>query len=515
MIVKPVVVLSCIASLCLASQVAGQTAQPPDPQKQALKAILQEAVDAGTKAAELKEVVVQEPFGAQVAVQAQVNRIAAYLVALDKQQASQALMKLMDARVDKQVAAAPASDGGTSMASKGTVPAILGVAVENGALIKAVSGTTVTFRGNPTGIIKTLQGKGLLNILDDLERNQSAAFAAKFSFAASFDTSRGVSAGTLLANSQQLSSWSVRYEIHNERNAASMEYSYQWATLASQFEPAYGEAVVEVGKALTKWKEFDDWNAALRTAVRARVDTPLQTDRNVAAAAKTFGEILTQEFSKLDTMARPAEVTLALNEFVARLTAIMTASDKIYKFASKGQLATIDWTTKRDPQQPDLYTLTGVWETGLGVNRENDLTVNGAMSFYRSEPTASSHRFKKGELTTQYDRPLGRILIAPFVLTLAAKYQYLPNDTPASTVDAVAAMAAGIPTSGTSATAVAPKGHLGIVQAKLTIPVKGGVKIPLSLTAANRTELIKEKDVRANFGLTFDLDALMAGAFGK
>ena len=60
--------------------------------------------------------------------------------------------------------------------------------------------------------------------------------------------------------------------------------------------------------------------------------------------------------------------------------------------------------------------------------------------------------------------------------------------------------------------AIAPKGHLIVGQAKLTIPLKGGAKIPLSVTLANRTELITEKKViaRANFGVTFDLDAFAA-----
>lgn len=50
-----------------------------------------------------------------------------------------------------------------------------------------------------------------------------------------------------------------------------------------------------------------------------------------------------------------------------------------------------------------------------------------------------------------------------------------------------------------------------IGQAKITFPVKGsGVKIPLSVTWANRTELIKEKEVRGNIGITFDLDTIVS-----
>jgi len=43
------------------------------------------------------------------------------------------------------------------------------------------------------------------------------------------------------------------------------------------------------------------------------------------------------------------------------------------------------------------------------------------------------------------------------------------------------------------------------------IPLKdSGLKIPFSLTFANRTELVREKEVRANFGFTFDLDTIFA-----
>ena len=56
---------------------------------------------------------------------------------------------------------------------------------------------------------------------------------------------------------------------------------------------------------------------------------------------------------------------------------------------------------------------------------------------------------------------------------------------------------------------MAEPGWINVVQAKLTVPVKGsGVKIPLSISYANRTELLNEKDVRGHIGVTFDMDVL-------
>ena len=103
------------------------------------------------------------------------------------------------------------------------------------------------------------------------------------------------------------------------------------------------------------------------------------------------------------------------------------------------------------------------------------------------------------------------------MFTASGKWQYIPNDTPVS----AAALATGADTTPMTpeaspgeamATAMAPKGHLVLGQAKLTIPLRGGARIPFSVTLANRTELITEKKViaRANFGITFDLDAFAA-----
>lgn len=48
-------------------------------------------------------------------------------------------------------------------------------------------------------------------------------------------------------------------------------------------------------------------------------------------------------------------------------------------------------------------------------------------------------------------------------------------------------------------------------QFKLTIPVFDGVELPLSVSFANRRDLINEKTVRGHFGFTFDMAKLLKG----
>jgi hypothetical protein len=55
------------------------------------------------------------------------------------------------------------------------------------------------------------------------------------------------------------------------------------------------------------------------------------------------------------------------------------------------------------------------------------------------------------------------------------------------------------------------KGVINFGQAKLDFPIgSSGMHIPISMTFSNRTELIKESNVRGNIGITFDLDKLFA-----
>jgi hypothetical protein len=55
------------------------------------------------------------------------------------------------------------------------------------------------------------------------------------------------------------------------------------------------------------------------------------------------------------------------------------------------------------------------------------------------------------------------------------------------------------------------RGNMDLLQTKLSIPLKDcGVKIPISLTSALRTELVKESDECGNIGITLDLDALFS-----
>jgi hypothetical protein len=485
------------------------------------KDIIEEQVQQGKAGAEGG---VQAPYGSAVAASAGLNLVAAWLADSSEDQGRrvvyQKLFDLMEAQTDKQIGAASDTKASTSLAMKGAAPKILGFAVENGALTQNVQGTVVTFRGSPIGVLKTLEKKGLLDMFQDFNRgnkNERVVSSAKLqsflsgvSFAVSFDTSRGDIPGTLVANHQQVSSWSARAQIINGRDPKNKEYFNNWLALA-QGEKAnrYLEAQKKMTTAFGGWTELTSWLKNLSDRVKAEVDDPLDQMRiDPQEAEERFRTILTAEMPRLGTLPKlPEAAATALTDYAKQLIPLLEQRAKVRELALKGTILTADWTVSRDPSLPDLSTITAIFETSIGAKKLNDLTVNGTISFFNSslKLPAGSQTVHSYKLTGQYDIPLGDVArVGSFVLGFAGRWEHIPNDTltPGPVVSSLAT-----PTL---------KGDIGVLQVKLTMPVKGsGVKIPISFTTSNRTELIKEKDVRMNFGLTLDVDSIIAKAFTR
>jgi hypothetical protein len=510
------VLLTTIVGACIAARVAAQgpvaaapaagapAAKPPAANQQTSRtAIIDEMVQLGLNATKHN---VPHPFGSAVGDGAP-GLAAAYLIAIrsdgEGHDADKALLKALEARSQTQSGASSNSTASTSVAEKGLVPEILGFALENGAINRDVSGTTMTFHATPMGIGKALTKQRLPELFADYSTSGWQRYAAKLSLSASFDTSRGPSAGTLTADSHQLSAWTVKYEAVNTRDPGGAQYAPLWKEIATN-SPAYQAAVKALAQALNSEPAFKTWQTAVVAQIDA-IDAQLANDKDAAAAAVKAKRVLDAEMPKLAKIALGKTSSDALDAYVAELTNVQKRIDAVYDFAAKGVLATAQWATTIDPSLPDLYAVTGVLEAGLGQMRNTDFTFNIAANFYKHTPESASSAFKSFEASAQLDHPLGSsFLLHGATATAALKYSYLPKDTVASggTPDGVVAASA---TTGT-----APKGSIVVAQGKITVPIKGtGMKVPLSVTASNRTELIKEKDVRASIGVTFDMDTLL------
>jgi len=180
---------------------------------------------------------------------------------------------------------------------------------------------------------------------------------------------------------------------------------------------------------------------------------------------------------------------------------------KVFQAMQKRPLVAFEYVNARTRDLPDKSTLRVIAEGQWGPRI--DLTANVAWTVQRSgmvqlPAPKDLDGLRDFQAAAQLDVPLGSAEKSLFsssgigvpVLGVAYLSQKL-NDT------------AAVSFAGNTFTL--EPGWIHVLQGKVTIPLKGsGVKIPLSISFANRTELIKEKTIRGHIGLTFDLDVLSA-----
>jgi hypothetical protein len=392
-----------------------------------------------------------------------------------------------ESRVDKQVGTSDSSSGTTSLLSKGSVPGILGFAVENGALKRDVSGTTITFRGNPVGIIKALGDKGFIKSYDDDDSTTRAL--RRFSFAASFDTSRGALPGTFTGNNQQLLSYSFRFDIYNKRDPRNGSYRNKWNDLITREGKAFTEKLSVLLGCFHDGEPTADANLiAWRTGAQ---------DAVINASTGDVEKVLRAQLGdKLREVQLRPDIKVLVSAFNENVSSYLKNRTKLLNEVANGPIVTFEFMNNRPGDQPHYSNFNLIGEFSP-FNGRADLTTNASFSTYNNKPLGPDVKSARDfQLSAQLDVPLGDIAkTGPFVFTMSGKYQHVFSD---------------ITTTGATPTTL-QKGDIGIGQFKFTIPVKGtGVKIPLSVTFSNRTEFIKESRIRGNIGITFDLDSIFS-----
>ncbi len=393
---------------------------------------------------------------------------------------------LEEARVDKQVGGDSGNSGSTSLVSKGSIPSVLGLAVERGALTQDIDGTTITFRGNPVGIVKALGKSGFIESYDD--DSQSARLLRKFSFAVSFDSSRGQQAGTLTGDLQQLSSYSFRFDIFNKRDPRNRSYRENWTNLIKGLGQQIADSQSRLSSPLDNDAGFSNW---LKSAQQAIINAPAED------VEKVMKDQLLNQLAKVSI---GQDIRKELEIFAPLVDSYLSDRNNILELASNAPIITFEYTnTRRTDPLPDLSNFKLIAETGIFKGKA-DLTANASFTLFNSLPAGRADRLRDFQFAGQLDVPLGEVQkIGNFVLSFSGMYKrrFLKA---AMFEDEMLNLAMKDRSRDTA-----------IGQVKLTIPVKGsGVKIPISVTFANRTELIKEKEVRGNIGITFDLDSIFA-----
>jgi hypothetical protein len=381
------------------------------------------------------------------------------------------------ARIDKQTGGSGGGTAGsTTLVSKGGTPAVLGFATEHGGLERSIDGTTVTFRGNPVGLVEAFQKTGFIPSYND---SQSTKLLRKLSFSLSFDTSRGDTPGTFLANRQQLSSYSFRYEFKNDRDPRNPKYAEKWAELVRGHAQKVANALGSSMRLLDTNPQYAAWLEETKRAVAAAGDSQLP-------------DVIAQRFELFQQIDVPPDLAAFVNSFQTEFTKYRQERDSLLDIVANAPIFTLEYVNNRRPGLIDTSTLNFIAETGMFEGKA-DLTFNGTLTFFNADPGAGMKRVRSFDNSLRLDVPLGDMRRFGAFLTFAGKYKRMLEDDKTS-----------------GGTAMATKGDIATGQLLLTIPVgRSGFKIPISMSFANRTEFIKEKEVKGNFGFTFDLDSIL------
>lgn len=382
------------------------------------------------------------------------------------------------ARVDKQVGGASSNAGSTSLVSKGSIPSILGFAVENGGLTQTNEGTTITFRGNPVGLFNALAGKGFITGFEDDSKSPAAKALRKLSFAASFDTSLGNTPNIFLGNKQQLSSYSFRYEFFNHRDPRDPRYAEKWAELVKTNAQPVATNTNRVQNLFRRDAGLRAWLDDAQTAIANAPDGSVET-------------VVRQKLDELEKLELSPAVKTAVNHFSQSFSDYREKRDELLKIVANGPIFTVDYLNNRRPGLIDTSNLNFIYSTGINEGRAS-VTVNGALSFFNSQPGNGMSRLRDYDFSTQLDIPLGDPRgFGQFDLSFAGELKRLAEDEVVN------------------GKIIAAKGTIGTFNLKLEVPIKPlGIKFPVAVTYSNRTEFDLKKQLRANFGFAFDPDFL-------
>ena len=406
-------------------------------------------------------------------------------------------------RTDLQAGASGGASGSTSSILNPLLPAVFGVSFENGAITRTVSGNTITFRANPAGIFCASSEDGAA--VARRSEESCKTFWKRFGVTASFDTSRGAKSpalDSLQTINNQFTELSVRGEIFNFRTLTGEQFDRHFkGQFGTEAQKLVNTMALTVGPAVAAFGE------SLAPKLTELLASGAYKNANEAGKIAQVKSIVDAEaVSKIP----PTDLRRLYDDWVRALAAFrkqqnavlnapMLTAEYSYQQPDLATAATATPIVPAGIRPPNLHTARLIFAQGIGDKRL-DLIANMSASWFdevRAGMPDSFRDFRAGAQLTVRLREVPSYG-APS-LNFGFLYTYLHQQP------------LGLGIVAFNEAQIKEKGHIGLFQAKLEFPVgKNAVRIPISFTASNRTELIKESEVRGQIGISFNLDQLFA-----
>ncbi len=384
-------------------------------------------------------------------------------------------------RTDKQLGTTAASGGSTSAIEKPGWSDLLGFAIEHGAIQQQTSTTTLTLSTTPYAFFVPSQD-------DTAAANRQYGYLKRLGLSASFNIS-DKNTGLLNVRRKNLSQYSAKLRLTPERGPNTREFDDEWNTLIKPAIQNYLKTRANLG-ALSADQQIEAKKTA-KAKIASIILCALKTRVFDEVKADGSGRI------KVDKLTADHIVATVLPSLIAARKRVGEARelyDQMMKDFERKPEASLSFTNNRPTTGTEFGTFNFLYQRYLG-DTPVKFTFNTGPSFYhRPDPAMNQKTFRDFVTTLSFeghrDSPFKttELDLSPMTYSLTARYQRLQENK-------------GIPKK---------KADLAIVQFKLEVPVAKGFSVPLSLTYANATEQNREKNVRGNFGITFDVDKFLA-----
>ena len=416
-------------------------------------------------------------------------------------------------RLNKLIGATSGASGTTSLVSKVAVPAFLGFATEYGSILQTNNGNTSTLRGNLFGISRMFVGgvrypscQPALQGLDRFSGTISFESVSSAKPTGAAQTSLGIVpvVADLFGNNFRMAAWGARFDF-TKNNPDSEAYVKAWSSAISNLRA--GNEISELGAAASGLFVLAD-HSVNPAYLSWREDTVA-----ILQSAASLAEFRRKLAERLDLLV--IQMSVDESDFKTRVTRLNTAflnystvRDNLLKEIQSNRLS-LEYTNRHPRGEANTSNVRFIYSHQPGSS-PLVLTANAAVTFYHALPAVVKNgAFRDVQLAAQIDRRLGHITtLGDATATFGAYYQWMREDALIIIGAGNLAPGSGIVLPGTAATLLGTKGHIGVLQGKLSIPVNNAVKVPISVTWSNRAELIKESDIRGQIGLTLDLDAV-------
>ena len=418
---------------------------------------------------------------------------------------SKAMHEAEISRTDKQTDASSGSGLSTSAVTKGSVPWLFAFAVEHGALTQSVDGNVITFKGNVANAIKAINAKDYVKSFKLGESNLFVRNVSRATFGVSFNSSSGNASPTF--NTNTFASANAHVDLYNHRDPRDSKWTNDWLGLSTNALHGVANAAGELSNLVQNVHatEFGAWRGRAQTILAGLSDA--STDQQITDALQQIGNDFATTFGEFADVQQKAKATVdALANYSTQKKAVIEKMNKSpilsleYTFTNQASTSLPTSSTQNvsvSTKPPNLSNINLIFTGYLGGNTQ--ATLNASTTLFSSIASGTKiGTVRDYRVAGQIDVPIDIHSLGTTDLALSALFlslleeplgqQVLVNTVPVST-----------------------RGNINLLQAKWSIPMgDGGFKIPISITRSNRTELIKENDIRGTIGISYDFDALFS-----